>query len=50
MDVKVLVLCEKWLSKFSWNIYVLRPPESEKNGFYGSVCLSAVGRVRHNSR
>ena len=53
MDEKVLVLCEKWLLKFSSNIYVLRPPESEKKGFYESVCLSvclSVGRVRHNSR
>ena len=50
MDEKVLVLCEKWLSKFSSNIYVLRTPESEKMVFTKvSVCLS-VGRVRHNSR
>ena len=28
MDEKVLVLCEKWLSIFSSNLYVLRPPES----------------------
>ena len=26
----VLVLCEKSLSEFSSNLYVLRPPESEK--------------------
>ena len=25
------VLCEKWLSKFLSNLYVLRPFESEKN-------------------
>ena len=54
MDEKVLVLCEKWLSKFSSNLYVLRPPESEKTVFTKvSVCLSvclSVGRVRHNSR
>ena len=30
MDEKVLVLCEKWLLKFLSNLYVLRPPESEK--------------------
>ena len=41
MDEKVLVLCEKRLSKFSSNLYVLRPPESEKMGFTKvSVCLS----------
>ena len=41
MDEKVLVLCEKWISKFSWNLYVLRPPESEKTVFTKvSVCLS----------
>ena len=41
MDEKVLVLCEKWLSKFSSNLYVLRPPESEKIVFTKvSVCLS----------
>ena len=58
MDEKVLVLCEKWLSKFSSNLYVLRPPEPEKMVFTKvSVCLSvrlsvclSVGRVRHNSR
>ena len=58
MDEKVLVLCEKWLSKFSSNLYVSRPPESEKMVFTKvsvcpSVCLSvclSVGRVRHNSR
>ena len=51
MDEKVLVLCEKWLSKFSSNLYVLRPPESENMVFTKvSVCLSVVGRVRHNSR
>ena len=33
MDEKILVLCEKWLSKFSSNLYVLRPPESEKMVF-----------------
>ena len=58
MDEKVLVLCEKWISKFSSNLYVLRPPESEEMVFTNvpvcpsvrlSVCLS-VGRVRHNSR
>ena len=50
MDEKVLVLCEKWLSKTSSNLYVLRPPESEKRVFTKvSVCLS-VGRARHNSR
>ena len=57
MDEKVLVLCEKWLSKFSSNLYVLRPPESETRVFTKvSVCLSvcpsvclSVGRVRHNS-
>ena len=38
---KVLVLCEKWLSKFSSYLYVLRPPESEKTVFTKvSVCLS----------
>ena len=47
---KVLVLCEKWLTKFSSNLYVLRPPESEKTVLTKvSVCLS-VGRARHNSR
>ena len=41
MDEKVLVLCEKWLSKFSSNLYVLRHPESEKVVFTKvSVCLS----------
>ena len=41
MDEKVLVLCEKWLSKISSNLYVLRPPESEKRVFTKvSVCLS----------
>ena len=41
MDEKVLVLCEKWLSIFSLNLYVLRPPESEKRVFTKvSVCLS----------
>ena len=45
MDEKVLVLCEKWLSKFSSNLYVLRPPESEKKGFYESVCLSVCPSV-----
>ena len=41
MDEKVLVLCEKWLSKFSSNLYILRPPESEKTVFTKvSVCLS----------
>ena len=41
MDEKVLVLCEKWLSKFSSNLYVLRPPESDKMVFTKvSVCLS----------
>ena len=40
MDEKVLVLCERWLSKFSSNLYVLRPPESEKMVFTKvSVCL-----------
>ena len=40
MDEKVLVLCDKWLSKFSSNLYVLRPPESEKVVFTKmSVCL-----------
>ena len=38
INEKVLVLCEKWLSKFSSNLYVLRPL-SQKNGFYGSICL-----------
>ena len=28
-----MVLCEKSFSEFSSNIYVLRPPESEKTGF-----------------
>ena len=37
---KVLVLCGNWLSKFSSNLHVLRPTESEKKGFYESVCLS----------
>ena len=51
MDEKVLVLCEKWLSKFSSHLYVLRLPGSEKTVFTKvSVCLSVVGRVRHNSR
>ena len=49
MDEKVLVLCEKWLSKFSSNLYVLRPPESEKMVFTKvsvclSVCLSVCSR------
>ena len=40
MDEKVLVLCEKLLSKFSSNLYVLRPPESEETVFTKvSVCL-----------
>ena len=48
---KVLVLCEKWLSKFPSNIYVLIPPEWEKTVFTKVfVCLSVVGRVRHNPR
>ena len=35
------VSCEKWLSKFSSNLYVLRLPESEKTVFTKvSVCLS----------
>ena len=43
MDEKVLVLCGKWLSKFSLNLYILRPPESEKMVFTKvSVCLSVV--------
>ena len=43
MDEKVLVLCEKLLSKFSSNLYVLRPPESEKMVFTKvSVCLPVV--------
>ena len=47
----ILVLCEKWLSKFSSNLYVLRPPESEKVVFTKvSVCLSVVGRILDNSR
>ena len=51
MDEKVLVLCERWLSKFSSNLYVLRPPESEKTVFTKvSVCLSVVGRMLDNSR
>ena len=33
MDEKVLVLCEKPLSEFWSNLYVLRPPESEKMVF-----------------
>ena len=37
---KVLVLREKSLSEFSSNLYVLRPPESEKTVFRKvSVCL-----------
>ena len=45
MDEKVLVLCQKWPSKFSSNLYVLRPPESEKMVFTKvsvcpSICLS----------
>ena len=41
MDEKVLVLCEKCLLKISSNLYVLRPPESEKMVFTKvSVCLS----------
>ena len=35
---KVLVSCEKSISKFSWNLYVLRPPESEKQ--FLRKCLS----------
>ena len=36
----VLVLRKKWLSKFSSNLHVLRPPESEKTVFTKvSVCL-----------
>ena len=31
---KVLVLCKKWFSKFSSNLYLLRPPESEKTVFW----------------
>ena len=35
----ILVLCEKWLSKFSSYLYVLRSPESEIIVFTkGSVC------------
>ena len=30
INEKVLVLCEKLLPKFSSNLYVSRPPESEK--------------------
>ena len=37
---KVLALCEKSLSEFSLNLYVLRPPESAKTVFYESVSLS----------
>ena len=46
---KVLVLCEKWLEIFikSLRFETLRV---RKNDFYESVCLSVVGRVRHNSR
>ena len=45
MDEKVLVLGEKLLSKFSSNLYVLRPPESEKTVFTKvSVCLSVCSR------
>ena len=40
INEKVLVLWENWLSNFSSNLYVSRPPESEKNGLYESVCLS----------
>ena len=47
----VLVLCKKWLSKFSSNLCVLRPPESEKTVFTKvSVCLSVIGLILDNSR
>ena len=49
INEKILVLFEKWLSKFSSNLYVLRPPESEKTVFT-SVCLSVAGRILDNSR
>ena len=47
MHEKVLVSCEKWLSKISSNLYVLRPPESEKGILRKclSVCLSDVSRI-----
>ena len=32
-NIFTLVLCEKLLSKFLPNLYVLRPPESEKTVF-----------------
>ena len=37
---EVLVLCGKFLSEFSLNLYVLRPPESEKT--ISRKCLSIV--------
>ena len=52
MDEKVLVLCEKWLSKVFHQIFTFWDPLSKKKWFLRkclSVCLS-VGRVRHNSR
>ena len=49
MDEKVLVLCEKWLEIFIKSLR-FETPRVRKNGFYESVCLSVVGRVRHNSR
>ena len=43
VNEKVLVLCEKWLSKFSSNVHVLRSPEWEKTVFTTVyVCLSVV--------
>ena len=44
---KILVLCEKLLTKFSSNFYVLRPPETEKTVFTNVkfaqiICLNKV--------
>ena len=41
-----MVLCEKLLLDFSSNLYVLRPPESEKTVFT-KVCLSAYEKIKN---
>ena len=33
---------KNYVLEFSSNLYIFRPPESEKNGYYKSVCLSPV--------
>ena len=43
-----------FMSKMTFEIFIkslrFETPWVRKKGFYESVCLSAVGRVRHNSR